>query len=89
MPYDDAPWRGIRTERYKYTVRGGPRAGEPWQLFDLERDPYERENLVDDPDHEATARELHGLLRERLVATDDLYRLRPAFGHEGLRNVLE
>jgi len=87
-PYDDAPWRAIRTERYKYTVRGGPQGGEPWQLFDLDRDPYERENLLEDPGHEDTARELHGLLRERLVAADDTYRLRPAFGHDGLRAVL-
>ncbi|MEY4168412.1 MAG: hypothetical protein RIR52_2236, partial [Acidobacteriota bacterium] len=38
-------WRGVRTSRYKYARQ---RSG-PWVLYDLERDPYERHNLVDDP----------------------------------------
>ncbi|MFB6217983.1 MAG: sulfatase-like hydrolase/transferase, partial [Halobacteriaceae archaeon] len=82
-PYDDETWRGFRTERYKYTVKGGPEGGEPWQLFDLEEDPHEEENLLDGDPPDA-ARELHGHLRDRLAATGDTYGLKPAFGHDGL-----
>jgi arylsulfatase A-like enzyme len=85
LPYHDEQWRGFRTERYKYTVKGPHRSGgEPWQLFDLHEDPHEQNNLVDDPDHEATARRLHGHLRDALVRTGDDYELRPAFGHRAL-----
>lgn len=85
MPYAEETWRAFRTERYKYAVLGRPReGGEPWQLFDLLEDPYEQENLVDDPAHEAVARRLHGHLRAALVDTDDDYALAPAFGHDPL-----
>jgi arylsulfatase A-like enzyme len=84
--FAEETWRGFRTERYKYTVKGGATGGEPWQLFDLESDPYEQENLLDDPDAaaERVAGELHGHLRVRLDETGDTYGLKPAFGHDGL-----
>ncbi|MFC6723394.1 sulfatase [Halobium palmae] len=92
FPYHEETWRGFRTERYKYTVKGYDNMsvgaftewGNPWQLYDLETDPYERNNLVDDPDYEDVAREMHGQLREALVRYDDQYALAPAFGHERL-----
>lgn len=37
--------RGIRTEAAAMTLRGG----EPVELFDLERDPGQRRNVIDDP----------------------------------------
>lgn len=40
-----APWRGLRTRRYKYARF----QDKPWLLYDLERDPYELENLVSSP----------------------------------------
>lgn len=82
--YPGEAWRGFRTQRYKYTVKGGPEGGSPWQLFDLEADPYEQHNLLTTGEAEATARELHGHLRETLDRTDDGYRLNPAFGLPGL-----
>jgi arylsulfatase A-like enzyme len=85
MPYHDETWRAFRTERYKYTVKGDPsRGGEPWQLFDLETDPYEQHNLLDDPEATDTARDLHGKLRAALNEYGDDYALEPAFGHEAL-----
>jgi len=84
-PFYDITWRGFRTQRHKYTVRGGATGGEPWQLFDLQKDPYELRNLVGDPDSRAVAAELHGFLRAALASTDDDYTLRPAYGHPGYR----
>ena len=36
-------WRGVRTRRYMYARF----EGRPWVLYDLERDPFEQNNLVD------------------------------------------
>jgi len=50
------PWRGVRTAdaMYARTENG------PWLLYDLDADPYEQTNLVNDPSHAA--------LRDRLDA---------------------
>lgn len=80
-----APYRGFVTEKYKYTVLasdGGP--AEPWQLFNLDDDPYEQRNVVTDSEYEGVARRLHGLLRDRLIDTDDDFHLAGAFGHDPL-----
>lgn len=76
--------RGIRTDRYKYTVLGDAHGGRPWQFFDLQTDPYELENLVDDADHADEIRRHHQLLRDRMVQTYDHYVLAPAHGVAGL-----
>lgn len=83
LPYHDETWRGFRTEQYKYLVKGDPvEGGEPWMLFDLEADQYERNNLVDDPEYASVARELHGHLRDALIRYRDDYALRSSFGHD-------
>ena len=84
MPFHDETWRGFRTQRYKYTVLGGAQGGAPWQFFDLERDPYEMRNLIEDPAAQDEIARHHGLLRDRLVATSDHYVLKPAYGAQGL-----
>lgn len=42
----DRVWRGLRSARRKLILNAD---GSPWLYFDLERDPYERENVVDRP----------------------------------------
>ncbi len=78
--YYDETWRGIRTERYKYTVIGSRSGARPWQLFDLETDPFEMENLVDREDCAGLARQLHEQLAELLETTGDDFALGEAFG---------
>jgi arylsulfatase A-like enzyme len=42
---DDVAGRSIITDRYKYTAT----SGQMHELYDLQRDPYELTNLIDDP----------------------------------------
>ncbi|HTO04562.1 MAG TPA: sulfatase-like hydrolase/transferase, partial [Opitutus sp.] len=42
----DRAWRGLRTSSRKLILNED---GSPWLFFDLEQDPYEQENLIDDP----------------------------------------
>jgi arylsulfatase A-like enzyme len=44
----DRPWRGFRSPQHKLILNGD---GRPWLYFDLKRDPWEMENLVDNPKH--------------------------------------
>ncbi|MCR8725780.1 sulfatase-like hydrolase/transferase [Frigidibacter sp. ROC022] len=81
--YYDETWRGIRTRRHKYTVLGDRSGARPWQLFDLEADPFEKTNLVDDPAAREVAADLHRRLGALLLETGDDYALGPAFGVPG------
>lgn len=84
-PYHNVAWRGFAGLRFKYTVLGGvAEGGKPWQLFDLQNDPSEMFNLLDDPAWKAEAANQHRILRDTLVATGDHYPLAPAFGLPGL-----
>ena len=56
---DDVVGRSIITARYKYTAY----AGLMHELYDLQDDPYELHNLIDDPAY----RELRGTMRRRLA----------------------
>ncbi|MCG6901919.1 MAG: sulfatase-like hydrolase/transferase [Rhodobacter sp.] len=81
--YYDETWRGIRTRRHKYTVLGNRGGARPWQLFNLQSDPFELVNLVDDADSAPMAANLHRQLAGLLVASGDDYALGPAFGVPG------
>ena len=63
--------RSVRDERYKlieYVVKGE----QTTQLFDLQADPWERNNLADDPGHATRLRRLRReLLRWKVELDDD------------------
>ena len=61
-------WRGIRTSKYNYArMEEGP-----WVCFDLENDPYEQNNLVEE--NAGIVSELDGLLLDTMVETGDSWR---------------
>jgi len=62
----EAGWRGVRTPRYMYARY----EDKPWVLYDLEEDPYELNNLVDDPDSQAVRKELEAQLEDWMARTD-------------------
>lgn len=72
---------GIRTHRYKLIYYYGEAMGtagskdiswEPeWELFDLEKDPNELNNVYADPAYEGVVMELRIKLREMQTACDD------------------
>ena len=78
--YYDKRWRGIRGPRHKYTVLGDMTGALPWQLFDLEADPFELRNLLAEPGHEPVAAAMHRALIGLLDAAADDFALAPAFG---------
>ncbi len=65
--------RGVRTERWKY-IRyphgDGGADRHMAELFDVAADPDEAKNLIADPAHAATVRELQAELARLLAATD-------------------
>jgi arylsulfatase A-like enzyme len=61
------PWRGLRSGKYKYARF----REKPWLLHDLETDPYEMENLVDDPAQKRLIARLDGLIEAEMRRTAD------------------
>lgn len=69
--------RGIRTDRWKYSIAApndadGPMKGAAYVyteecLYDLEKDPNERNNLVADPKYAGVRKSLADLLKRRMV----------------------
>jgi hypothetical protein len=51
----DRVWTGIRTRTRKLVLNG---EGASWLFFDLERDPFEMENLVSNPARQREMAEL-------------------------------
>jgi len=80
QPFYDEVWRGFRSQRFKYTVKGDKDGAQPWQLFDLYTDPYEMTNLLDDAAHRETATRHHAWLRQQMEESIDPLALAPAFG---------
>ncbi|MCF7673797.1 MAG: sulfatase [Akkermansiaceae bacterium] len=63
-------YRAIRTNRYTYARQ----LDGPWLLFDNDTDPYQTNNLVDQPEHAAQARELEAQLQSRLERISEDFR---------------
>ena len=60
-------YRGLRTGQYTY-IRS---LDGPWLLYDNEADPFQLNNLVDDPEYADLRRELDAWLQRRLDARGD------------------
>jgi len=84
QPFFNSPYRSFRSERYKYSVVGGNEGMQPWHFFDLEADPYELNNLLDDAASESLIAQHHGWLRDRMTETGDHGWLAEAWGFEAL-----
>ncbi|HZT33463.1 MAG TPA: sulfatase [Bryobacteraceae bacterium] len=63
-------WRGVRTARYMYARF----ESKPWVLFDLEKDPYEMRNLVDEPGARGLVAEMERRLAGWIERTGDSWR---------------
>lgn len=68
-------YRGVRTLRYTYTrdLEG------PWLLFDNEKDPYQLNNLVGNPEFAALQAGLDQLLLKKLNDTNDEFLSGPEY----------
>ncbi len=64
-------FRGLRTKRYTYATY----TDRPWCLFDNREDPYQMNNLIDDPGHVAVRQKLESSLREWLASAEDPFQL--------------
>ena len=66
---DDTPgaWRGIRTQTHVYARF----QDKPWMLYDVERDPYEMKNLVDDRGSARLLKQMEAQLQARMRETGD------------------
>jgi arylsulfatase A-like enzyme len=60
-------YRGVRTRRYTY-VRD---LNGPWLLYDNREDPYQLENLCNNPKYAQIRQELDKILSRKLKETDD------------------
>jgi arylsulfatase A-like enzyme len=60
-------WRGLRTARYLYART----KDAAWLLYDLQQDPTERHNLIDDDRSAALRESLDRLLVQRMTAIGD------------------
>ena len=61
----DMDYRAIRTERYKYIH--WMRHPDENELYDLEKDPYELTNLIDEPTLDAVKAELRAELKVKIL----------------------
>ncbi|MEM9365462.1 MAG: sulfatase [Planctomycetota bacterium] len=81
--HDNPAHLGLRTERYKLIYFYGlpldapgakPEPTPPhWELYDLESDPKEVNNLIDDPGHMVVVEELKEALRREMSRVGDAY----------------
>ncbi|MBX7245591.1 MAG: sulfatase [Candidatus Sumerlaeaceae bacterium] len=56
---------GVRTDRYKLIRYYFPEDRKGWELFDLQKDPLEMNNVYNDPAYKKTVAEMTRLLKEQ------------------------
>ncbi|MGC8970755.1 MAG: sulfatase family protein [bacterium] len=61
-------WRGIRTVRYTYACW---QSKEGWILYDNKSDPYQMENLINNPKYKSVREEMERILQCWLKRTND------------------
>ncbi len=68
-------WRGFRSKDYKYLVKKEKKDefSQPWQFFDLKNDPYEINNLIDNPKYKKDIAQHHKWLTEEIKRTKDFF----------------
>ncbi|HTV56502.1 MAG TPA: sulfatase, partial [Terriglobia bacterium] len=64
-------WRGVRTERYMYART----KSQPWLLYDLQEDPYELKNLINDPGASSVRENLENSLEGWMRKIEDSWAL--------------
>lgn len=72
--YTVSPGRMLRTDRYKYTKYVEDGAEE---LYDLQKDPFEKKNAAKDPSYADVLEEMRQLLSEHEVLTEDPFERLP------------
>lgn len=63
-------WRGVRTQQHLYARF----ASRPWVLYDLEKDPYEMQNLVDDAAASPLLKDMERVLQKWMYRTGDSWK---------------
>lgn len=78
------PWRAIVTNRYKLVVLGTAALtlASVNHLYDLDNDPYELNNLTDDPAHAELKQQLLNRLVQWIADTEDTYPAYPPKARE-------
>ncbi len=68
---DGNEWRAYRTRRYTYAIfkKDGKEL-----LFDNKNDPYQTQNLVDDPEYQAIRQRLHNEMLLKMDSINDKFR---------------
>lgn len=62
-----SPWRGLRSRKYKYARF----REKPWVLYDLERDPFEMNNLAEASSHARLRERFDALIERQMRRTAD------------------
>ena len=62
---------GVRTDRYKLIHYPGMKGSYQWELFDLEKDPDEMDNLYANPEYSVVRERMEGELRKLIHQLDD------------------
>ena len=78
-------WRGVRTDRYMYVSW----PDKPRLLYDMEKDPYQLNSLVGNPEYAAVQKELDQKLQQWMQQTGDSwkYNWTPHEGYEPIQDL--